>query len=741
MQEIRPESCRFAPDKISDGSVFEGFSHSFLAAILGHGFIPVGGIKDKGIDGLNYVAAAEGNQKAIYQCSIEQDPFGKASRTLDTLKGNKIKFDILTYVTNQEFPDKDRAIEELSGIHKKAIQIYDVNWFAANVNSKPGSMAAFDVFVKGYLHDFEKPGFGFVVSDFVSDPRLYVFLRQQWDAQKTRLQLDEVLADTLILYALEGTDPDQGILRTRQEIIAEIAKHLKFEPKLLSKQIETRLAVLSSRKPNRRINHHIKQDAYCLPYETRKELVDKNLHDAALHQHFKKTITRDLARYLKAVDVRVQDCVDLIDSTMNKLFYKQGLEFADLVSNGYSGEAFEKSLPGTIAEVVDESSVIVKNRQGVKQALLLTIRDMVYRGTPEQKEYLRSLANTYMLLFLLQCDPKVSLFFSTMASKLDVYVCTSILVPALSEVCLEPQNRRYWNLLTGARAAGVKLRVNDTIVNELVAHFRKLRTVYEAEFSGNEDLYEDDISIYYVPEILIRAYLYSRKNDQVNSFDDFVDKFCSPDLRNAHRDLLVFLSEAFGIEFVPEASTGVKIEQSELSALGEALIQQKRDKNKALNDAKLILTIFALREKRAEASPHNFAGYKTWWLSSDTLTQRTVNKLFGDKYQVSCYMRPDFLYNYISLAPGVEVVSEVFKNVFPNLLGVNISHNLPSEVAETVRSFIKEHSDKGKPRLKAILMDLSDRLKTDPAYMSRAKVSLFLEEQKLALTGGSNAGE
>ena len=597
------------------------------------------------------------------------------------------------------------------------------------MNTCSGTITAYEIFINSYLHEFQKPGVGFVVGDLIADPRLYVFLRQQWESERSKLKLDEVLADTLILYALEGTDPDKNILKTREEILSEIGRHLKFEPKLLTSQIQKRLAALSA-KPTRKIRHHVSEDAYCLPFETRQELVNKNLRDAALYQNFRESITEELKHYLREEEVRVKDCVELIDLTLNKLFYRQGLEFSDLVSTGYSKEAFEKSLPGTIAEAVDESKVIIKNRQGVKQVLLLTIRNLVYRGTPEQKEYLRSLANTYMLLFLLQCDPKISLFFSTMASKLDVYVCTSILVPALSEVCLEPQNRRYWNLLCGARSAGVRLKSNETIIKELSAHFRKISNIYETEFFENEELYEDEVNIFYINEILIRAYFYSKMRQQVGTFKEFIDKFCSPDLRNVERELTSWLHEAFGIEFISQDSTGVKIDDGELSLLGDSLAEQKHDKNKAFNDARLILTIFALRAKNKEASPENLSGYRTWWLSSDTLTQRTVNHVFGDKYTVGCYMRPDFLYNYISLAPGSEVISEVYKNVFPNLLGVNISHNLPSDVAETVRIFIQQHKEKGRPRLKGILSTLSDRLKSDPSYMSREKVKLFLEEQK-----------
>ncbi|MDR4501176.1 MAG: hypothetical protein MRJ96_06970 [Nitrospirales bacterium] len=733
MNGVDPKACMCALGHIDDGFVFEDFAKNFLSGRLGYSFVPAGGIRDKGIDGLDHVFNQEGNQKVIYQFSIEKDGEGKASGSVKLLKDNNIKFDRFTYVTNQEIKDKDKLIDELADKHKKPMQVYDLLWFGANVNNSPATVNAYEVFKNNYLHEFQKPGAGFEIGDLVSDPRLYVFLRQQWDMRKDALNLDQVLADTLILYALEGTDPDENILKNREEIIKEIGKYLKFQPKVLTSQIDDRLQILSS-KPERKIKYHTKDNGYCLPYETRKELTDKNLRDLALHKSFRESIVPELKKYLRTDDVRIQDAVSLINETLNKLFYRQGLEFSDLVSTGHSKEAFEKDLYGTISEVVDESRVILKNKQSVKKALLLTIRNLVYHGTTEQKEYLKCLANTYMLLFLLQCEPKVSLFFTQMASKLDVYVCTSILIPALSEICLDEQNRRYWNLLSGAKAAGVKLRINETILNELAAHIKKIINNYEEEFKDSEELYDDDITIIYIKEILIRAYFYSKLKNNISTFNDFIDKFCNPTLANLNRDLLLCLQENFGVEFVPLESTGINIDKTELTQLTTALEQEKRDKHRASNDAKLILTIFALREKNREMSHQNWSGYRTWWLSSDKVTHRTVCQVFSNKYSVSCYMRPDFLYNYISLAPHTEVIKEVYQNIFPNLLGVNISHSLPDEVINSVRSFINEHQAKDKGRMKGILSDLSDKLITDPNYSSRERVNLFLENQKKQFT-------
>lgn len=732
MNTVDIDAFKYAVGSIDNGNIFEGFSQTFLAAVLGHEFMPVGGLKDRGIDGLEFIFGKKPDCRTIYQVSIEKDCKGKLDRSLEKLKTNKIEFDRFVYVTNRVFPEKDKTAEEYWETYKTPIQICDLSWFVSNANHSEATINAYQVFVDSYLHEFQKPGTEVVVADLVGDPRLFVFLRQQWEAKRPEDQLDEMLADTLILYALEGTDPDKNILRSKEEIIKRIATHLKFEPKLLGAQIDRRLGFLS-KKPHRKIKFHSKDNLYCLPFETRQELLAKNLKDKGLHDSFKETVAEKLKFFLKeSVNV---DLVALIDSCLNKIFYKQGLEFAELMSSGHSKQAFERSLPETISEVVDSSQVPNPKRALVKQALLATIRDLVYNGTHEQKEFLRSLSNTYMLLFLLQCDPKVATYFASMAGKLNVFVCTSILVPALSEVLLSSENRRYWNLLVGAHRAGVKLKINDTILDELVGHFKKIKAIFQEEYAHNEIEYTDEIVALYIPEIILRAYFYGRARGKVNTFDEFLDNFCSPDLRNAKQELIDLLSYEFGISYAQTNASQIKLDTAEETALTQEL-EKTKGQHKAKNDARLILTIFSMREQNKEADGKNLTGYATWWLSTDISTQRAVNKLFKNKYEVSCYMRPDFLYNYVALGPSPTSVKSAFADIFPNLLGVNISHALPEEVVNTVHRFINEHGSKNQGRVKSIIRNNSDRLKSDPNYQTKAKLESFLNEELQKLSGG-----
>ena len=479
---IDPKAFSFALQEISDGVVFESFAKQFISQVVGYEFIPVGGLKDRGIDSLQHLFHRKNFELWIYQISIEKSAESKVHKTATTLSKNEIKYDRLFYVTNQDVNKKDILIDSFYETFNKSLIVFDREWFSTKANSNIGTQNAFREFASTYLHKYNQPGTGYIVSDLITDPRLYVFLRQQWDTCIQANSINEILTDTLILFALEGTDPDKDILMTEVEIIEEITKRIQFDPSSITSKIDERLKFLS-KKP-RKIQHHIKKNAYCLPYETRREIQERNLRDAALHKNFKTQSKEKLTYHLG--DIRVQNAIDLLESVLHRLFYQQGLEFSSFVLKGENKDAIEKNLVDLISQVIAESSVITKNRDHVICALHMAIRDIVYNGTTEQKDYLGRLSNTYMMLFLLQVDPKVTTYFGQMASELRVYVDNSIIIPAFSEFYLPDSNQRYWKLLKKASEAGVQLIVEEQIIDELVHHFSMIQNVYDDKLSTRQ---------------------------------------------------------------------------------------------------------------------------------------------------------------------------------------------------------------------------------------------------------------
>jgi len=735
MAAIDPEGFRFALGLIRDGNIFEKLALDFLAKVIGYQFIPAGGLHDRGIDGMEHTFHRKVFDRAIYQASIEKDAARKIRNTLDKLQSNLIDFSQFIYVTNIPVPQKERLADMLMERYQKSIVIYDVDWFAAHVNDSEATMRTYGIFIDSYLQEFRKPGRAYEIADLEGDPRLYVFLRQQWEQHKGEQDLDKVLVDALILFALEGTDPDQGILRTRDEILERVRDYVKFEASPLVSLIDDRLKALSS-KPVQRINCHKQENAYCLRYEERLAIQQYNINDAALYEDFNSHTMKDIATFIPIHILPPEHGTGLVQQLLHSLFREQGLEFAEYVLHGTSEHVMDKSLTERVSEIVDHDTKVISNRAAVKSGLVATVRNMVYRGSRAQKVFLRRLSNTYMLLFLLQCEPQLCTFFSSLAGKLRVYACTSIIIPALSEQFLEQKNRRFANLLVGAAQAGVKLCINEAILKELAAHFRMIRNTYRDFYKDNEDLYTDEVEIVYVQEIMIRAYFYSRLRGQIKNFDHFIGTFVSPSMNRLEDDLVAWLNGEFGIEYVANESLGVHLDPGEIADIQANLEkykgqQEKGRQEKARTDAEVILTIHAIRELHNELGTGEIFGYRTWWLSSDVTTMKAAVEALGEKYATSCYMRPDFLYNYISIAPSKGQIGEAFGELFPTLLGVNISHHVPGEVTEAVHRFVKEHKEINRTRLKGKLRELTDHLKQHPSIRTGNRVRLYLDDLKL----------
>lgn len=734
MSQVDVDAFEIAISLIEDGFLFENFAKSFLSAIFGYSFIPAGGVKDKGIDAFQHIYTRNDREKIIFQFSTEKDAIGKIKSSIKKLIGNDIDFDQFFYVTSRHLTNKDIIAEKISDEFNKPVTIYDNFWLKTYANYDQTTINAYNVFVDSHLHVFNKPSTSVVIGDLEKDARLYVYLREQITGKGTDKRLEEALADALIMFSLEKTSPEEGIFKTSDEIKSEVRNYLKFETSEFEKTIDTRLSFLST-KP-RKIQFHSKGQGYCLPYETRVEIRDRDIKDKGLLDTFLFQTGNTLKYHLKEEAVLARNISILIENVVREIYYQQGLEFANFIVNGESKNVIEKDLGDIIGLAIDKSPVVLKNKEQVKTAMLMTIREVVYDGTSEQKHYLRCLSNTYMMMFLLQCDPKLTLYFETLASKLNIYVCTSIIIPALSEIFLEEKNKRHWNLLVGAHEAGIKLVVNDTIILELVKHFNMLINKYHNLYEPNEELLiSDEIESLYIDEILIRAYFYAKKQSRVSSFNDFIYNFLDPSLKSAKDDLVSYLHEVFGIDYVPDEYLDIKIDRDERLHLTEKLKDKKSHAEKAENDAKLILAIYKLREKYNETASSGIFGYKTWWLSKDTTTYRAVIEAFGEeRYPISCYIRPDFIYNYITLKPKRKEVEETYKTLFPSLLGVNISYHLSSDIAEMVQIRLQEHRDKPPARLKSIIRQLSEQLKSDPTIRNRKSIKHFLDEKLAELS-------
>jgi hypothetical protein len=95
MDGIDPHAFEFAVTQIDDGFVFESFGQSFLSGVMGYEFMPVGGVRDRAIDGLQHTFSRKSFERQIYQLSIEKGAQRKIEKTIERLGDEKIDWQSL----------------------------------------------------------------------------------------------------------------------------------------------------------------------------------------------------------------------------------------------------------------------------------------------------------------------------------------------------------------------------------------------------------------------------------------------------------------------------------------------------------------------------------------------------------------------------------------------------------------------------------------------------------------------
>ncbi|TCP31939.1 hypothetical protein EV659_11015 [Rhodothalassium salexigens DSM 2132] len=232
----------------------------------------------------------------------------------------------------------------------------------------------------------------------------------------------------------------------------------------------------------------------------------------------------------------------------------------------------------------------------------------------------------------------------------------------------------------------------------------------------------------HIDRILIRSYFYARFDDEPkrkkpSGWKRYLGQFCTyEDLHSeAGKDSLRrYLCEEFGFSYESASDMSQGVDADDLEKLKDKIISVRkgpaRDKEKeeilSFNDALHVLRVYAKRRELGEAKKPNPYGYRTWWLTHETLVRRATSETIkenGAQYM----MRPEFLLNFIALSPSTEDVRKSFGTVFPTLLGVKLSNRMRDDVFKDVVKKVKESYEISEARARATVGELSDKLKGD----------------------------
>jgi hypothetical protein len=122
--------------------------------------------------------------------------------------------------------------------------------------------------------------------------------------------------------------------------------------------------------------------------------------------------------------------------------------------------------------------------------------------------------------------------------------------------------------------------------------------------------------------------------------------------------------------------------------------------------------VYGRRIKRRETSAASEFGWGTWWLTGETKILSKTKELVR-RHRARYIMRPDFLLNFLTLAPSAHETREAFKNIFPSMLGIQLARRMNSTAFAEVMDRVREAEQLDDGRRAAEMAKLTNELKSD----------------------------
>ncbi|MCP4746837.1 MAG: hypothetical protein GY874_11970 [Desulfobacteraceae bacterium] len=712
-KNIHPDLIEIALEKV-EGFAFERFAQDFLSVLEGSSFVPVGGVKDGGADGLYDC----GDGRKYYQFTRQENHRDKIRRTHNRLTefGRTVK--TIYYLTSRIIPHVDKEEDLLSDELDIFVKIRERKYIVSHINDSIGTINSYNNHLAVYTRFLSTiaKNEGAFTSACTNDPSIFVFLQHEVTNRLGNRKLIHSLTDTMILWALSKTDPDKDILMSKNEVYMKIIDFFPWSDTLIKGHLSQRFVALRSKNVNgREIRWYRKQQKYCLPYETRETIKFENQHDESLKLNIigeLKLLTSEIFDADEGVYQKIAElCVDVIHS----IFEKQGLLFSHFITSQEGTDP-----PLVVSDCIDE--ILIKCN--VEQNLIEEYRDYIesllrkvfYNGSPNQRKYLAHLSRTYVLLFSLQAEPKIIEYFSTMSSSFKLFLGSDILVKALSERYLDEESQVARNLLRLASSSGIAMYLSDCVLEEVFTHIQGTCYEFFNYFSEIESHITREVARN-SNKILIRSYFYAKEERKIGNLGSYIEQFLS--FRNVHNDNgREELRKYLLVEYKLKSMSNYELESicdiKKVKNLAAEMISTKTKGNEKLayNTALLVYGVYGLRQRNNEIGSVSEYGLKTWWMTNQVRVLRHTEGIIKEKGS-QYIMRPEYILNFIAMSPKCEDVRKSFSSIFPSTFGIQLGNRLKDDVFHKVLSEVNQWKKYSPGRITTLMSDLSDKLKTD----------------------------
>jgi hypothetical protein len=730
---VDPQHVELALQRV-DGVTFEKFSQSFFGAIQGTSYVPLGGMHDGGAEGFELASVFEDERpNRFMQASVRKDTRNKIRGTVRRLREFGRSPQQLVYLASAVVPQIDQEEELLSEEFGIAIKIRDAKYISVHINDSAKTIQAYESYLSGLLNYLGHPGAASFIGNSPNLPAraLCVFLGQEVERRRGNTQLLESVTDALILWALEGTDPDRGILYDRRQILSAVEAALPSAAHFIRGVLDTRLEKLASKDGtgNRTIRWYRKEDVFCLPYETRQIVREENSEDELLKLQVQDVFRSRATDFMQPDDSEevIEETLAACQRTLELAFENQGLEVAYFVSGTEPEDHIVPAISDHLDTALEELLISGNRAVRVAEIALKILRATFYDSSEPERVYLGKMSRTYIMMFMLKNDVKIVEYFRSMSGEFNLYIGTDIIIRALSEYFLRPDDQMTFNTLNILKAAGATMVLTEKCVEEVWTHIKATDAEFLNHYADMEPYIDLEIARC-IDRILIRSYFYARIDPIDGSrkpagWRSYLENFLTySSLRNerGREDLKNYLVAKFGLVYESKEEMLEGIDVAELEETTTKILNERwRQKNApekerilAENDALQILRIYQRRKQLGERNQSNPYGFRTWWLTQASSIRRATGDKVA-KYKGLYMMRPDFLLHFIALSPSEASVRKSYETVFPTLLGIRLSSRLRPEDFKKAMDEIAEAYAVDEARASVRLAELSNTLKGD----------------------------
>lgn len=712
-----------------NGARFERFAKRVFSAVFGEAFTPLGGVHDGGADAVisSFIQEVTGKANTFAQFSAT-DP-GKAKiKIVDTVKMLKKVGRTprqVIYATSEKLPKADLAIQEIFDEHGVMISIRDYERIRGYVND---NLAVNQAFYSEFSSEIDRLAKAAnvrhpVVSEFAKDPTVFVFLNHELRDRFSRDQVNIRVLDALIYWTLRTTDPD-GVRKSARQIEEEIQATFPTAKSVLLPLLKSRLVELSKKGPTgeERLRHYSADGTYCLPFSMRTLLAKESASAEAHQLAFRKAIE---LRLREASDDALQGselqvCETLTFETVHRYFVDQGVVLAAF----YEGRLGEIQIADQVVEdTLVQALAELEGTQKVSPAMLgycmAALRGVFYRSSAEEREYMAYLSRTSCLFVTLQSAPKLLEYLNQMGGNFRFLVGADLIVKALSEQFLPVEQQQVANLLLVSKKLGSELLLSEPVLDEVFTHIRAADLEFENHYLKQEPYIKQE-HISECDRILIRAYFYAKQGGGPTSWRAYVNQFTDPDglrVRNepARQALRGLLVQRFGMVYMSGDELRSTVPADRVDELAQKLDESRHTKREVLsyNDALMVYATYAQRHIHKEASIYDGFGVRTWWLTKETTILSMTGALVKSQGGTPYIMRPEFILNFVALAPKAAEVRKAFGALLPTTAGLQLGRYLREEVMHSILDDVKDWSQLPPERVGVMIGEKVNRLKHD----------------------------